>query len=242
MGVVIIQGFKNPELGKKQFAKALAIDPNITITKSLSTPDLEEAFAEAKAGGSALADGGEDDGAAAAPPAAAPRPAPRETAVRTDAPSSSGFSYHTVSEVKQGSSIIVTVTVEESLKFSKLVLAYREQGTSDFLGREMEPVGDGAYRAEIPASATSGSSVAYYMEAQDDGGKPVASRGTETRPLVISFAATAKPSSGRADATVERKAAAAASAPRMKRRATPARCSSACWSAAASATRRATAR
>src|SRR4029077_9916695 len=51
MGVVIIQGFKNPELGKKQFAKALAIDPNITITKSLSTPDLEEAFAEAKAAG-----------------------------------------------------------------------------------------------------------------------------------------------------------------------------------------------
>src|SRR5499427_8205020 len=36
MGVVIIEGFKNPELGKKQFAMALAIDPNITITKSLS--------------------------------------------------------------------------------------------------------------------------------------------------------------------------------------------------------------
>src|SRR5512138_2085128 len=55
MGVIIIQGFKNPELGKKQFAKALAIDPNITITKSLSTPDLEEAFAEVKALGPASA-------------------------------------------------------------------------------------------------------------------------------------------------------------------------------------------
>jgi hypothetical protein len=206
MGVIIIQGFKSPDLGKKQFAKALEIDPNITITKSLSTPDLEEAFAEAKAGGSALAGGGENDAAAPPPPAAPPRPAARETAVRTDAPSSSGFSYHTVSEVRQGSSIIVTVTVEETLKFSKLVLAYREQGTSDFLGREMEPVGDGAYRAEIPASATGGSSVAYYMEAQDDNGNPVASRGTETRPLVIAFAATARPSSGHADATVERKA------------------------------------
>jgi hypothetical protein len=206
MGVIIIQGFKSPDLGKKQFAKALAIDPNITITKSLSTPDLEEAFAEAKAAGTALAGGGEGDEPAASAPAAVARPAAREAAVRTDAPSSSGFSYHTVSEVKQGSSIIVTVTVEESLKFGKLVLAYREQGTSDFLGREMEPVGDGAYRAEIPASATSGSSVAYYMEAQDDGGNPVASRGTETRPLVIAFAATAKPSSGHADATVERKA------------------------------------
>ena len=57
MGVVIIEGFKNHELGRKQFAKALAIDPNITITKTLSTPGLEEAFAEAKAGGSALAAG-----------------------------------------------------------------------------------------------------------------------------------------------------------------------------------------
>src|SRR5262245_7086319 len=202
MGVVIIQGFKNPDLGKKQFAMALAIDPKITITKSLSTPDLEEAFGEAKASGGALAAGADDDGARAP----APTPAPRPTAeTKTAAPSSSGFSYHTVSEVKQGSSIIVTVTIEESLKFSKLVLAYREQGTSDYLGREMEPVGDGAYRAEIPASATTGSSVAYYMEAQDDQGNAVASRGNETRPLVISFAETAKPSSGRADATVERK-------------------------------------
>jgi hypothetical protein len=203
MGVVIIQGFKNHDLGLKQFAKALAIDPKITITKTLSTPPLEEAFAEARAGGGAVAGGGEDDGARASAPAPA---APEARQARTEAPSSSGFSYHTVSEVKQGSSIVVTVTVEESLKFNKLVLAYREQGTSEFLGREMEPVGEGAYRAEIPASATSGSSVAYYMEAQNDGGDPVASRGTETRPLVISFAATAKPSSARAQAAVERKA------------------------------------
>jgi len=202
MGVVIIQGFKNPELGKKQFAKAMAIDPNITITKSLSTPDLEEAFQEAKAGGGALA-ASDDDGARPTPP---PGGAHAGGETVTPAPSSSGFSYHTVSEVKQGSSIVVTVTVEESLKFRKLILAYREQGTSEFLGREMEPVGDGAYRAEIPASATAGTSVAYYMEAQDDDGNAVGSRGTETRPLVISFAATAKPSTARAEASVERKA------------------------------------
>src|SRR6187397_1444246 len=74
MGVIIIQGFKNPELGKKQFAKALAIDPNITITKSLSTPDLEEAFAEAKASGGALA-AGDDSGPATPPPPAPEKPA-----------------------------------------------------------------------------------------------------------------------------------------------------------------------
>jgi hypothetical protein len=124
---------------------------------------------------------------------------------RVPAPSSAGFSYHTVSEVKQGASVVVTVTVEESLKFKKLVLAYRPQGTSDFLGREMEPVGGGAYRAEIPDHATTGSSVSYYMEAQDDAGEPVASRGTEERPLVISFAATTR-SSSKTAAAIERKA------------------------------------
>jgi hypothetical protein len=203
MGVVIIRGFKNHELGLKQFAKALAIEPSITMTKALSTPEIDEAFAEAKAGGSPLA------GGAAEAPARAPAPARAAEPVASAPPASStGFSYHTVSEVKQGASVVVTVTVEETLKFKKLVLAYRPQGTPEFRGREMEPVGGGAYRAEIPDHATTGSSVSYYMEAQDDEGQPLASRGTEERPLVISFAATARSasSSSRADAGVERKA------------------------------------
>ena len=192
MGVVIIRGFKNHELGSKQFAKALAIEPNITVTKSVSTPDVEEVFADVKAAGGGAVAGGGDDGAGAGGGAKKTPPArDAEPAARVPAPSSAGFSYHTVSEVKQGASVVVTVTVEESLKFKKLVLAYRPQGTSDFLGREMEPVGGGAYRAEIPDHATTGASVSYYMEAQDDEGQPVASRGTEERPLVISFAATA---------------------------------------------------
>ena len=197
MGVVIVRGFKNHELGGKQFAKALAIEPNITVTRSVSTPDVEEVFADVKAA-AGVAD----------------EPAPKR--VGDDRPGrsergaggkSAGFSYHTVSEVKQGASVVVTVTVEESLKFKKLVLAYRPQGTSDFLGREMEPVGGGAYRAEIPDHATTGSSVSYYMEAQDDEGQPVASRGSEERPLVISFAATARSaSSSKTAAAVEKKA------------------------------------
>ena len=205
MGVVIIRGFKNHELGSKQFAKALAIEPNITVTRSVSTPDVEEVFADVKAAGGGAVVGGGDDGAGAA---ATTKKAPArdaDTATRVPAPSSAGFSYHTVSEVKQGASVVVTVTVEESLKFKKLVLAYRPQGTSDFLGREMEPVGGGAYRAEIPDHATTGSSVSYYMEAQDDAGEPVASRGTEERPLVISFAATAR-SSSKTAAAIEKKA------------------------------------
>jgi hypothetical protein len=195
MGVVIIEGFKNRELGEKQFAQALAIEPGIAMTPALVTPEITEAFDEAKeqsknAGAASAASGGDET--------APPGTAARESAARPS--SSGGFTYHTVSEVKQGNAIRVTVNVDETLKFRKVVLAYRPQGTSEFLGREMDPIGPGAYSAEIPEHATTGSSVAYYIEAQDDDGQPVANRGTESRPLVIQLAGEAR-SSERAHAS-----------------------------------------
>ena len=141
-------------------------------------------------------------GAAATPPAGAARPAAKRV---TEAPSSSGFSYHTVSEVKQGSSIVVTVTVEESLKFSKLILAYREQGTSEFLGREMEPVGERRVPRRDPGARATGGYVGRRTTWRRRTTR--ASRSARAAPRrarsVISFAATAKPSKGRADAAVE---------------------------------------
>src|SRR5580704_804722 len=66
-GVVAIVGFKQREVGLKQFRKALEIEPDIKLTKSLVTPELQDAFEEAvlagnaKAGGAAAA-GGDDQG------------------------------------------------------------------------------------------------------------------------------------------------------------------------------------
>lgn len=211
MGVVIIDGFKNPELGRKQFARALAIEPGITLTDSLSTPELEDTFAEVRVesrrGGAAppASAGGGEETPSARPAAPAESPAQSPDGAGRPAVSSSGLSYHTLSEVKQGASIVVTVAVEETLKLRRLVLAYRPQGSRDFLGREMEPVGNGSYRAEIPETATTGPSVAYYIEAQDDEGQPLAQRGSEERPLVVSFADQARPSSARVEAVAERK-------------------------------------
>jgi len=205
MGVVIIEGFKNRELGMKQFAEALAIAPGISLTPSLATPELNEAFDEAKAGG-----GPTPSSAETGLPPAAPRE-PRQERVEPEAAphpaaSSEGFTYHTVSDVKQGNAIRITVNVDEGLKFHKVVLAYRPQGSAEFLGRQMDPVGPGAYSAEIPDRATTGSSVAYYIEADDDDGQAVANRGTEERPLVIQLGGEAHASSERAHPTVEKHA------------------------------------
>jgi hypothetical protein len=209
MGVVIIEGFKNRELGMKQFSEALAIEPGIVLTPSLATPELNEAFDEAKAGGG----GGPTPSSAETglPPPPHEDGTVPETPVRPPA-SSGGFSYHTVSEVKQGNAIRITVNVDESLKFHKVVLAYRPQGTSEFLGRQMDPTGPGAYSAEIPDHATTGSSVAYYIEAEDDEGQPVANRGTEERPMVIQLGAGSRASGERDHANVEKHAEEKASA------------------------------
>ena len=57
LGVVLIGGFKQHDAGIKHFRKALQIQPDIQLTKSLVTPAMQDAFEEATAaGGGAGAD------------------------------------------------------------------------------------------------------------------------------------------------------------------------------------------
>ena len=46
-GIVAIVGFKQREVGLKQFRKALEVQPDIKLTKQLATPELQDAFEEA---------------------------------------------------------------------------------------------------------------------------------------------------------------------------------------------------
>jgi hypothetical protein len=198
MGIVILVGFKQRDLGIKQFKKALEIQSTINLTKALVTPELTDAFAEAKGGGAAPA-------AAAAPPATeppaeTPEPSPEgETPPPTPAPAapaaeggpevpSTGLVHEPVTDAKKGSAISITVGVQADLKFDKMVLAYRPEGATEFLGREMKEVAEGRYGAEIPTTATLGASVAYYVEADDSDGNAVAARGSVDNPLVINLA------------------------------------------------------
>jgi hypothetical protein len=52
LGVLYVAGMQKRAEGVAKFQEALAADPTITLDKDLSTPDLEAAFEEAKAGGS----------------------------------------------------------------------------------------------------------------------------------------------------------------------------------------------
>src|SRR6476620_3513331 len=68
-GIVAIVGFKQREVGLKQFRKALEVQPDIKLTKQLATPELQDAFEEAVlasneggGGGGPTAEGGGEGG------------------------------------------------------------------------------------------------------------------------------------------------------------------------------------
>ena len=183
-GIVAIVGFKQRDLGIKQFKKAIEIQSDIALTKALVTPELTDAFNEAKGGGAGPTPPTPPVAATPPEPPPPPKPATPPPAAEPDLPAS-GLVHEPVSEGKQGSAISVTVAVQNDLQFEKMILAYRPEGASEFLGREMKEVADGRYGAEIPTSATMGGAVAYYIEAEDANGAPVAARGSVDNPLTI---------------------------------------------------------
>src|SRR6187551_1542411 len=68
-GIVAIIGFKQREVGLKQFRKALEVQPDIKLTKQLANPELQDAFEEAvlaaeggSGGGAREASGGNEGG------------------------------------------------------------------------------------------------------------------------------------------------------------------------------------
>src|SRR5581483_6714150 len=63
IGFVLISGYKQRDAGIKHFKKALQIQPDIQLTKSVSTAALQSAFEEAQGG--AAGGGGDDDSSGA---------------------------------------------------------------------------------------------------------------------------------------------------------------------------------
>jgi hypothetical protein len=180
LGIVIIVGFQQRDLGIKQFKKAIEIQGDINLTKALATPELNDAFADAKKGAA--------PGPGAPPPPATPPPSGPGKSGEGEEGSESGLTHEAVTESRQGASISITVKASSDLQFDKLVLAYRPDGATEFLGREMKQESEGTFEAEIPDTATGGSVVAYYVEAQDGDGGLVATKGTAENPLVVHLA------------------------------------------------------
>jgi hypothetical protein len=186
LGAILAGGFQQKDLALKQFQRALEIQPEIQLTPSLRNPETTAAFEEAKKAG-----GAKQAPAAETKPA---EPKPIEKPVVTEKPATesatsnepSGISHQPVANAAAGTKVEIKAKVTR-LKFSRVVLAYRPEGATGFLARDMEASGDGWYSARIPEPATQGGLVQYYIEARDETGRAVANNGSETEPHVVSL-------------------------------------------------------
>jgi hypothetical protein len=175
LGIVILAGFKQREVAIKQFRKALEIQPEIKLTKSLANPEVQEAFDEAVAGmGSEKPEGGGE------------KPDKGDKGDKGDKSGGNEIIAHdAVAEGSQGSAITISAHIEYAVGAKKVILAYRPDGASEFLGRVMKEVTQGNWSGEIPSSATGGNRVAYYLEAQGPDENTLGTKGTADDPLVI---------------------------------------------------------
>lgn len=188
LGVVLVGGFKQREGGVKQFRRALEIDPNAKVPKRLTNPEIQSAFdaavKEIASGAPPVANDGPSPPAtpapAATPPAATPPAAPA-------APVSAAAIGHTpVTDAKPGEDVVIKARIQQGLRLDRVVLAYRPEGASDFLARDMEVDGPD-YAARIPEAAARGGSVAYYIEARGRGGQSLARNGSPDEPHVVTL-------------------------------------------------------
>jgi tetratricopeptide (TPR) repeat protein len=195
LGIVILAGFKQREVAIKQFRKALEIQPDIKLTKSLANPEVQEAFDEAVAG---MGQPEKPDNAGKAADQKTDKAADQKTD-KADKPADGGpISHDAIAEGTQGGTITVTAKVDVNLDVKKMILAYRPDGASEFLGRVMKEVTQGNWTADIPATATAGNRVAYYLEAQGADDNTLGTKGTADDPMIIALKGSGAPEKGKA--------------------------------------------
>jgi hypothetical protein len=123
-----------------------------------------------------------------------------KTEQKADKPPEGGgpIAHDAIAEGTQGGTITVTAKVDINLDVKKMVLAYRPDGASEFLGRVMKEVTQGNWTAEIPATATAGNRVAYYIEAQGADDNTLGTKGTADDPMIIALHGSGAPEKGKA--------------------------------------------
>jgi hypothetical protein len=163
LGIVVFNGFKQRDEAVKHFKKALEIQGDIKLDKILATPETQEVF---------------DEALAAMKEVKPPEP-----------PKSATVEHEPVTKSPQGSPITIKATVDPALGAKKVVLSFSADGADDFAEKEMkeDPPGSGFYTAEIPASATQGAVVDYFIEALGDGDNPIAKKGSSDKTMKIAM-------------------------------------------------------
>jgi hypothetical protein len=158
MGVVLLAGFKQKDDAIKAFRKALQIQADIKLDKSLATPEIQEVYDEAVAAQKAE-----------------PPPPPAEA-----------VKHQPLVRSNRGVSITIKAGAEGAKSVTLYFRADGAEEFGEKEMRE-DPPGSGVWLGEIPGSAAQGAALQYYIEASGADDAKLGSKGTAEDPLTIAL-------------------------------------------------------
>ena len=168
LAIVYFAGLKDEDNAKAAFAAAAAADPTIQIDPAYRTDEMAKML-DAARGAAASAGGGE-----------------AVVADDVDCSSVKGLQHSIVDSGKANQAIGLSAYLGRDVKgASKVVLSFRSKGAADFIAIPMSKQGKCKYVASIPTRATKGDVVHYYINAQNDSGKILASKGSMGSPNIV---------------------------------------------------------
>lgn len=170
---------KDEDRAVRDFVSALRIDDRAQLDPLVSTPSLERLFDQAR-----------NEARRAPPPRREDPPPPaREPERRRPAPSAGDQDlYHTPPRsAKAGESLPLSVDIDERINrvVYRVNLVFDTARSDQQQKVEMEPTGTKTFTARIPRRFMVGTTLRYYIIAEDRQGQPVGTVGTPRRPFLI---------------------------------------------------------
>jgi hypothetical protein len=166
LGIAQLAG-SDQEAAKVSFLSAAQIDPKITIDAGYKSPELVKMLEEARA---AAGDGGAE---------------PVSDGI--DCKAVRGLQHTILDTGKSGVAQPIEALIGPDLAPARVVVMYRPEGALDFIEARMTKQGVCKYAGTIPASATRGNLVHYYVAAYDANNKVLAAKGSSGLPNVLEF-------------------------------------------------------
>jgi len=174
LAVLYSVGLRNPDKAVFHFKKALAVKPDLKMSKQRATPETEANLARAKA---ELAGG--------ASGVAAPKQGESAGEAAVEGP----IKCPTGGEVQAGDEVTLKCTTSAELHPYAVMLYYKPNGADQYEALAMTRSGtSGAatlWVGKIPASQTKAKWIPVYFEARDENGTSLAYSGREDSPSVI---------------------------------------------------------
>ena len=167
LAVLYSVGLKNPDKAVFHFKKALAIKPDLRMSKQRATPETEANLARAKA----------ELGLAGQAPASSGKPQP-SAAKQVEAVSDVAIKCPTGGEVQAGDDLTLNCLTSADLHPATVVLYYKASGEDQYQALPMTKSGTSGgtttWVAKIPGAQTKAKWIPVYFEARDEGGASLA--------------------------------------------------------------------